>query len=546
MSAPFLSTSQSFVCEMSEDNASQYAFATGALMVRLRHGALRNHGCSSRPTILHHRNHRPRHIQCTIRPTDNDGDRDGKDKNLNNNGAIGGAMKSLEASLLLGNQLTPELAAILSVYFVQGVLSLPRLALSFFLKDELALSPAVVAQLSAAATLPWVIKPVYGFLTDTIPIANSRRRSYLVLSGIFGSLSWLWLAAGVHDETGALIASLISAGSVAIADVVADSLVVERIRKGAPNIDGGKLQTLCWGSSAIGGLIAAALSGSLLALLGTRGVFGLTALLPATVALAAGLVDEKPTPMASNIGQAVRERSLTLWNALTARRVALPVAFVFVWQAAPSPDSALFFFQTNVLHFGPEFLGIVRFVSSAAALGGLYCYQKYWTQVPVKKVMKVAALISVPLSLTQLILVTRLNTVLGISDQVFALTDTAVLTALGQVAFMPTLVLAARLCPPGIEGTLFAALMSIYNASGAVSTELGALLTHALNITENNFDNLALLVAICSFSNLAALPLLGFLDAAPKQGDSALDTDPVVDADSKKQILSVAADDVNT
>ena len=52
----------------------------------------------------------------------------------------------------------------------------------------------------------------------------------------------------------------------------------------------------------------------------------------------------------------------------------------------------------------------------------------------------------------------------------FALTDTVVLTVLGQVAFMPTLVLASSLCPPGVEGTLFATLMSIYNASGTVST----------------------------------------------------------------------------
>ena len=51
----------------------------------------------------------------------------------------------------------------------------------------------------------------------------------------------------------------------------------------------------------------------------------------------------------------------------------------------------------------------------------------------------------------------------------FALTDTVVLTVLGQVAFMPTLVLASSLCPPGVEGTLFATLMSIYNASGTVS-----------------------------------------------------------------------------
>ena len=39
------------------------------------------------------------------------------------------------------------------------------------------------------------------------------------------------------------------------------------------------------------------------------------------------------------------------------------------------------------------------------------------------------------------------NRTLGLSDELFALADTALLTVLGQVAFMPLLVLAARICP---------------------------------------------------------------------------------------------------
>jgi hypothetical protein len=127
----------------------------------------------------------------------------------------------------------------------------------------------------------------------------------------------------------------------------------------------------------------------------------------------------------------------------------------------------------------------------------------------VKKVIYWTTLISAPLGLSQVLLTTHYNRVLGIPDQLFALTDSAVLTVLGQVAFMPTLALAASVCPPGIEGTLFATLMSIYNASFTVGSELGAGLTAALHITESNFDQLTLLVVICSLSSL--LPLM-FID----------------------------------
>ncbi|CAN8072108.1 unnamed protein product [Agarophyton chilense] len=415
--------------------------------------------------------------------------------------------------VLAGFDPSPELAAILTVYFVQGALGISRLAVSFFMKDTLGLSPAESAALSGAALLPWLIKPVYGFLSDSLPVFGYRRRSYLIASGALGAAGWLSLSTFVDSAFWTLLATVASSLSVAVSDVVADSIVVERVR-GLPDERSGALQSLCWGTSAIGGLISAYFSGSLLETIGVREIFAVTATLPLLTALLAGLISEnKVPPMSmSSFLPSAKNRTLSLWKALKNPKIYLPIAFVFAWQATPSAESAMFFFQTNELHFGPEFLGRVRLVSSGAALLGLWLYRTYLRKLDLKVFFLWATLVSVPLSLTQVLLVTRANVALGISDQLFALSDSAVLTALGQVAFMPTLVLAARLCPPGVEGTLFAAIMSIYNGSGAVSGELGALLTTALGVTDSNFDNLWLLVMICSFSSLLALPLLNFLD----------------------------------
>lgn len=425
-------------------------------------------------------------------------------------------------AVLAGFEPSPELAAILSVYFVQGALGISRLAVSFFLKDNLGLSPAECAALTGAAMLPWLVKPLYGFLSDALPIFGYRRRSYLIGAGAFGAAAWISLATVVDSAFAALVATIATSASVAISDVVVDSIVVQRVRD-LPAERSGALQSLCWGTSAVGGVLSAYFSGSLLEHVGPREIFALTAILPLGTTLLAGLISEKRVPFdrMSDFVPIVKQRTKALQSALSNPSVYLPVAFVFAWQATPSPDSAMFFFSTNVLHFGPEFLGRVRLASSAAALFGLWLYRSYLTQLKIKDMFFWATVISVPLSLTQVLLVTRANVALGISDQLFALTDSAVLTALGQVAFMPTLVLAAKLCPPGVEGTLFAALMSVYNASGATSTEIGALLTKALGITETNFDNLWVLITLCSFSGLLALPLLGLIDEAPPSVETA-------------------------
>ena len=98
--------------------------------------------------------------------------------------------------------------------------------------------------------------------------------------------------------------------------------------------------------------------------------------------------------------------------------------------------------------------------------------------------------------------------------------DDVALAILGQIAFMPTLVLAARLCPPGVEAVLFATLMSIYNGAGTVGTEIGAGLTKYLGVTETNFDNLGLLTVICNLSGLYPLLFIGWLDEVGSASES--------------------------
>lgn len=73
----------------------------------------------------------------------------------------------------------------------------------------------------------------------------------------------------------------------------------------------------------------------------------------------------------------------------------------------------------------------------------------------------------------QLILVTRWNVRLGLSDELFTLGGSVMTDVVLSVLGMPVLVLAARMCPVGIEGTMFATLMSINNLASGVSGATG-------------------------------------------------------------------------
>jgi len=417
--------------------------------------------------------------------------------------------------VFFGHEPSPELMAILLVYFVQGILGLARLAVSFFLKDELGLSPAQVSALIGVAALPWMIKPLFGFLSDGLPIFGYRRRPYLILAGLLGALSWVSMATLVHSAVAAAVAISLSSAAIAISDVIVDSLVVERARHESVS-DAGSLQSLCWGASAMGGLMTAYFSGFLLEHFSTHTVFAITATFPLIVSMVAGLIVEEQVKHPTS-WDVVWQQVKQLKAAITQKSIWMPTAFLFIWQATPTAESAFFFFTTNELGFSPEFLGRVRLVTSVASLVGIWMFQRFFKAVPFRTIFGWTTVISTVLGMTMLLLVTHANRALGIDDRWFSLGDSLILTVMGQIAYMPVLVLAARLCPPGVEATLFALLMSVTNLAGLLSYEFGAGLMQLLGVTENNFSNLWLLVLITNLSTLLPLPFLGWLPGAASQ-----------------------------
>jgi hypothetical protein len=91
--------------------------------------------------------------------------------------------ESIARKVFLGIEPSAELMAILAIYFVQGMLLFARLAVNFFLKDELLLSPVQVSAMMGIVSIPWMIKPLFGFISDSAPIFGYRRRSYLIIAG---------------------------------------------------------------------------------------------------------------------------------------------------------------------------------------------------------------------------------------------------------------------------------------------------------------------------------------------------------------------------
>ncbi|KAJ0501127.1 putative MFS transporter superfamily, biopterin transporter family [Helianthus annuus] len=119
------------------------------------------------------------------------------------------------------------------IYFTQGFRSFVWTAISYQLKYRLKLPSSASQFVTSISFVPWSIKPIYGIISDCIPIRGRKRIPYLVIATMFSLFPWVILGSveSVSNSKHQLMIFLLlqNTGS-AMADVVIDAMIAEAAR----------------------------------------------------------------------------------------------------------------------------------------------------------------------------------------------------------------------------------------------------------------------------------------------------------------------------
>lgn len=415
--------------------------------------------------------------------------------------------------------------------------ALARVGTEYYMKDVQKVQPSEAQAYSGITNIPWIIKPIWGLLTDVVPIFGYRRRPYFVAAGIIGILSMFFLS--FHEKLHIALAVLaLTTGSagVAIADVTVDACVAQH--SGIHPSLAPDMQSLCSLSSSIGSLIGFSLSGVFVHLIGPKGVYGLLSI-PYALVLLVGLVLKEPhSPSFAyrQISEKFVDAATAMWTTLKSEDVWRPCLYMYLsFALSLNIYEGLFYWETDSKtgpSFSQETIGFILSIGSIGSLLGAILYQYRLKSHPFRALLFWSQLFFGLSGMLDLVFVLRLNLKIGLPDYFFAVIDESVLQLVGRLKWMPLLVLSSQLCPPGIEGTFFALLMSIDNFGLMSSTWLGGLLLHVLKVTRTQFDNLWLAILI---RNVLRITPLCFLFLVPKSGPDSSGFSPI-------EVLSVLED----
>jgi MFS family permease len=390
-----------------------------------------------------------------------------------------------------------------TVYFAQGTWYLPNLSITFFLKETLGLSAAETATFFAITLIPWLMKPVYGLISDFVPLFGQRRRSYFLLSsGIAAAMGLALTIMSSYSYWGLCVFFTLMGLGLAFTDVLTDALMVENGQRLGLT---GPFQSVQWASISLASILVG-VGGGWLAQHKFLSLSFLIATIFPVITLAVGLF------FISEPGrQAHRRDFVETWtiirHAIGSRTLWIVAGFIFFYNFSPSFGPALLYYASDVLQFSKVFLGTLDSLAYASGIVGTVVYFAFSKSFPMKRLIQFAIAGGVIATLAYL----------GYRDQVSAVLLSVTFGGVAMFIQLTFLDLAARACPKQAEATFFALLMSIYNGAVQFSQVIGGWLYGQLGLTRLIFISAAF-TALCWL----LVPLLRLEQLEPEHKDRAL------------------------
>mmetsp|Transcript_57754 Transcript_57754/g.185631 ORF Transcript_57754/g.185631 Transcript_57754/m.185631 type:complete len:557 (-) Transcript_57754:78-1748(-) len=396
--------------------------------------------------------------------------------------------------------------------------------------------PGPQMQIFAGVTqLPWAMKPVIGLLSDAVPLCGFHKAPYILVASALGIVACA--SVGTLPQNHLSIERLVGCLFLiqlqfSTCDLLTEAKYAEKMQSKPEH--GPALMTFVWFGLQAGGLLATALVGPIMKQYGPKLPY-LVALLPLTfivVPVARNYLEEVPKSFAQVLEARRRlaeQReacflcflmfvgtiTLTILgiafesamvNAVAAVVVAVVMLAAFSLLLRPiiakvnafflvqtslgiSIGGASFYFYTDSPeqypegpHFSMEFFTSVLGIAGAiCSLVGICTYQRFASRWTYRRLLLMTNVALSLLSVTDIILFTRLNVRLGLPDHGFVLGASVLTGVIAQWMWMPGVVILSQLCPKGMEATMYALLAGCHNLGNTIASNCGALVLELLD-----------------------------------------------------------------
>eukprot|EP00669_Euglena_mutabilis_P008041 TRINITY_DN3194_c0_g1_i3.p1 TRINITY_DN3194_c0_g1~~TRINITY_DN3194_c0_g1_i3.p1 ORF type:complete len:619 (+),score=242.09 TRINITY_DN3194_c0_g1_i3:29-1858(+) len=426
----------------------------------------------------------------------------------------------------------------------------------------------------------WGLKPLYALISDVFSIGGYRRTPWIIFTALLASVAYFFLVVESAHLTGAMVCMCFFLAKLQLSwtDLMIEATYTEKMED-CPKYSA-DIVSFAWSGIGLFGMVGIFIAGPGVDLLGPVKLLGLAIPFSMFIIIPAmsGFLTEKRLPKKDRglrIEHLKKEWHYFLCTFILILGVLATIAAGVVFTDAPSQAAVallvctvtttsaivllppvvwkplVYMFLTSALslatggfvdnfyldaatkedslrtgfpvcetcpHFHATFYYTVMGVcDSLFMMVGSYIFSTYMSHWSYRRALCISTILSSCTSFLDIMQYQRWNLLVGIPDWAFMLGKNSIQNTVAMINFMPSTILVSKVCPEGMEASVYALLAGFSNFGGIVSGYMGAYVLTLLGmgaIGEGEVDDFSqawkacVIGAVSSMVALLLMPLL--------------------------------------
>ena len=408
------------------------------------------------------------------------------------------------------------------INFSDGLSSFSNLAITFYFKDHLNLSPSQSALIQSILSFPHILKPFFGFISDIFPFFGYKRKSYLIFNSIIILISWMLLSfldLSLYSTVGIL---LIKSISKTFLNACTSAVLVEISKNKKHEKDEKKLEK--FNTSIIyinlGTILSSTTRGIALEYLSNQVMFFISGVM-STMDIIAGIMYQEKKIKIKECGDYDMEQKdniadfdynkkgscKKLLDIIKRREIILLSIYMLVMTLVPSYYESSFYYLSDKKGFTKRNFGHLTIILMVLFLVNSIINKNYLNKYSKKKVIIYMTIISFLFSSLYHIYI-----YLDLNAKIIVFVGVSLYISFKSLSVKPIFNLAFLACPKGYEGTIMGLFYSLRDFGDTCASLMGSWMAYYLDIQKDDYKNYGNMVLIINLISLLPICFIGIIN----------------------------------
>ena len=411
----------------------------------------------------------------------------------------------------------------LIIGFYAGLCVISDLAVKYYFKDKKKVETANLTRILIIFKIPYLIKPLYGFLLDFFPIFGYKKKSYLFICFLVNISSWyFFIISNDKNMYFSIICLLFINISLSFTTVIGSAIQVDlsKMYENEKSNIGEKTSELMseyFIIKSLGTLVPSYFKGFLIEKYTNDIIFYISGLISLFILISdLILVEDK-------IIQKTKEKKLSpslikkkkkkrkeenkteqILNLIKNKNIIILLSLIFILESSPFCASPLFYYETNILNLNPKDLGYIDFSSQITIIIVIYIYKNLCFKYNFKAITFFVRMGQFALFSLIYMLIMR-NTQKYIDDYYLVTITITLHEGFNSLGKLPYSLLAILFSPLNLEATTYSLCIFSSYLGNIFADYIDYFLATYFQISHYNFTNLGILVLVENILNLIPL-----------------------------------------